>query len=265
LCGCYIIPVFKRFLELRDYLLNGMSCETLFFAFGFKLHAPPGKLKIQMSGSLYKLLCRINPQIRPINLREWRAAKADWLVRNTDPAMAALILQNTERTVLRHYAAGSDNQSTLDMDRFFERLTDVVAEAGRAFPTKSAVGGCLQYGSPQSDSSDIAIKPDCRQPEGCLFCTQFAVHADETDVRKLLSCRHCIYRTEHLADSPEQFQRMFGPVVRRIDAVILHIREKSDTHGKLVDRIHNEVDDESELDPYWERKMEMLVSLGVVA
>lgn len=263
--GAGFLPLFRRFLSLRNYLLNGGSFEYLFFAFGPKLPAAPAQIDSNVFYSFYKLLRRLDPQIRPINLRQWRAAKADWLIRNTDPATAALLLQNTERTVMRHYATGSETQTALEFGQYFDRLKNVVADATVPFAKTSAVGGCVSFGSPTPDLPDTAIKPDCKQPEGCLFCTHFAVHSDETDVRKLLSCRHCILQTEHMADSHQQFQNLFGPVIQRIDSIVNLIRGKSDQHQRLVDLVRSQVEDETGLDPYWERKMEMLVSLGMIA
>lgn len=263
--GAGFLPLFRRFLALRDYLLGGASFEFLFFSFGSKLPAAPAQIDLDVVYSFYKLLRRLDPQIQPINLRQWRAAKADWLIRNTDPATTALLLQNTERTVMRHYAAGSETQTALEFGQYFDRLENVVTDATVPIAKTSAVGSCISFGSPSPDLSATAIKPDCKQPEGCLFCTHFAVHADKTDVRKLLSCRHCILQTEHMADSQQHFQDLFGPVIQRIDAIINHISGKSDQHQRLVELVRSQVEDETGLDPYWERKMEMLVSLGMIA
>lgn len=263
--GAGFLSQFKRFMKLRQYLLDGAPCDSLFFAFGKKLPAPPAKIDSTVVYSFYKLLRRIDPQIKQINLRQWRAAKADWLIRNTDPATTALLLQNSERTVMRHYAAGTETQSAIEFGHFFERVASVVTDGAVPISTTSAVGGCRNFGTPTPDLSPTAIQPDCRQPEGCLFCTQFAVHADEPDVRKLLSCRHCILQTEHLADSEQQFQNLFGPVVQRIDAIVSHISSKSEQHQRLVDLVRSQVEDETGLSPYWERKLQMLVSLGMIA
>lgn len=259
------LPQFRRYLELRKYLLNGVPCDFLFFSYGESLARPPHQVETNNIYSLYKLLRRINPHLQRINLRQWRAAKADWLIRNTDPSTAALLLQNTERTVLRHYAEGSDEQSASDLGSYFVRLSAIVAAPSVRHPTTSAVGGCRNYGTPQPMSEDVSVAPDCRQPEGCLFCDKFAVHADDMDIRKLLSCRLCITETEHLIRSDQQFQRIFEPVILRIDAIVAHIGSMDCTTAKMVDRIKSEVEDDGQLDPYWQRKIETLVSLGVIA
>ena len=58
---------------------------------------------------LFGQLRMIDPQLPKVTPRQWRAAKSDWLIRNKDPATAALLLQNSERTTLRAYAAGSES------------------------------------------------------------------------------------------------------------------------------------------------------------
>src|SRR4030066_186875 len=87
------------------------------------------------------------------------------------------------------------------------------------------------------------IAPDCHQSEGCLFCDKYVVHADERDVRKLISCRTCIYRTAHLSTSDEYFQSLFGEVLRRIEIILVTSGGKSEDHRTQVERVRVEVED----------------------
>lgn len=261
------LPVFKRFLSLRRYLLNGVTYPFLFFSYGADLKSSPGPMGGYVLSSLNDLFKRLDPSLKLITSREWRAAKSDWLLRTTDPSTTALFLQNTERVVLKHYAAGSESLSRQEIGGFFEHLSAVVRFGDNATEkwAKSAVGNCTSYGLPHPNARDPAIAPDCHQPEGCLFCDKYAIHADETDTRKLLSCRFCISETEHLSRSSEQFERLFGDVLSRIDLLLKHISSRSVAHECLVIRVRDEVENEGILDPYWDKKMEMLVSLGMVA
>ncbi len=262
------LPTFKRYLELRAYLLNGKKFCSLFFSLGMRAAQRPRPVGVTMLSSLLDTLRRIDPLLPQVLTRKWRAAKSDWLIRYTDPATTALILQNTEHTVLQHYTAGSETRAIEEIGLFYEKLSDVVLDAGQALPANSiggALGKCTQYGSPKPTEEAPPIMPDCHQTEGCLFCERYVVHADERDARKLISCRTCLYRTTHLSASEEHFQSLFGEVLRRIDAILRAIGEKSDDHAKLIERVRIEVEDEGQLDAYWEKKMQMLTSLGVVS
>jgi len=259
------LPKFRRFLKLRRYLLNGAKCDYLFFTLGVRPNksSVPRQLGKQVFSSFIKTLDIFDPGVR-VTVREWRAAKGDWLIKNTDPATAALVLQNSERALLKHYAAGSPTEHLNEMSRYFDKVSHVVANNGQQIEhgVERATGVCCDYGSPHEVAENVPVKPDCRAPEGCLFCNKFKVHADERDTRKLLSCRYCLLLTAPLAASQEQFQSLFAPILDRIQSILdeIDVRE----HG-LVSRIRIEVEDEGELDSYWAGKMEMLTTLELVS
>lgn len=259
---------FKRYLELRAYLVNGKSYGTLFLSLGMRAAQKPRPMGDDVLSALINTLRRIDPSLPRILARQWRASKSDYLITRTDPSTTALILQNNESTVLQSYVAGSESRAIAEMGQFYEKLTRVVLDAGQTSPaniTDSAIGECTQYGSPVPTDAAPPIAPDCHQSEGCLFCDKYVVHADERDVRKLMSCRTCIYRMAHLSASEEYFQSLFGEVLHRIDAILGTIGGKSEEHKTLVERVRVEVEDGGQLDPYWEHKMQTLSSLGVVS
>lgn len=258
------IPKFQRFLELRRYLLNGKDCEFLFFTLG--TNANKASIPQQMGKALFYTFGRALSTFDPVNVtpREWRAAKSDWLVKSTDLATAALVLQTSEGTFRKHYTAGSSTQHLNEMSAYFDRVAKVVADRGQIIEgsVERATGMCASYGAPHEVAPDVPVTPDCRTPEGCLFCDKFKVHADEKDTRKLLSCRFCLLQTAPLASSEEQFQRLFAPILERIQSILDEIEVRK---PGLVPRIKVEVEEEGELDPYWAGKMEMLMDLELVS
>lgn len=257
------LPTFKRYLELRSYILDGISCEFLFFSLGCNTLELP-KMLPGGPTPLFKILQRIDPQLPKIMPRQWRAAKSDWLIRNTDPSTAALVLQNAEKTVLKSYTAGSETVHLEEMTLFLDKVSAVVVENGKVIEgsINCAVGVCSSYGAPHQISGEIAVQPDCKEQEGCLFCDKFKVHADDQDTRKLLSCRYCLQQSAHLAGSEERIQSMLGPIFDRIQVILDEVSRRDET---LVLRVTREVEVDGELDPYWSRKLEMLMDLGLVA
>lgn len=258
------ISKFKLFLDLRRYLLNGAKCDYLFFTLGVNANksSVPRQLGKSIFSDLAIMLGRFDTGAK-VTVREWRAAKSDWLVKNTDPATAARVMQSSEKTLLKSYTAGSPTEHLNEMTRYFDRVSDVVANKGQQIEhaVERATGVCCNYGSPHGVTQNEPVKPDCRTPEGCLFCNKFKVHADERDTRKLLSCRYCLLLTAPLAASQEQFERLFSPILERIQAILdeIDVREPG-----MVSRIKVEVEEEGELDPYWAGKMEMLITLELV-
>lgn len=257
------LPELKRYLQLRDYFLNGMPCDRLFMSLGVNFVGPPNKMKDYAIDNLFGILMMIDPHLPRVKPREWRAAKSDWLIRNRDPATAALVLQNSESTVLRAYATGSETIHLQEMSNFFEHLADLVVSKGQPIVrgVNLAVGACSSFGAPIQVANNVPIMPDCRGPEGCLFCEKLRVHADERDTRKLLSCRYCIQQTSHLAATEEHFQRQFGPILDRIQKILDEVNRRE---PGMVERVRQEVEEEGELDPYWAGKLEMLMDLELV-
>ena len=256
------MSLFKRYLQLREFLLGNQSCEWLFFKLGERGLGSPSQIK----GTLhyfYKSLKKIDPDLTEIHSRQWRAAKSDWLIRNTDISTTSLVLQNTEKTVLSSYIAGSETKQWEEMSNFLNQVSDVVRD--KREKTKNiilrAVGGCSSFGEPSPASKATSIASNCIEPEGCLFCDKFRIHVDEVDIRKLLSCRYCVRKTAHLVGDQEIYQKLIQPILNRIEDIITEIAK----HNKdLLEKIRYEVDEEGELESYWRRKLEMFMELGVV-
>lgn len=256
------LALFRRYIDLREYVLKGRACPWLFFSCATAKDTP-AQIGGAFLDNIQKHLRLIDKDLPYISARVWRACKSDWLLRNTDPATAALVLQTSLSTMLNSYAAGSKTTAMVEMSAYLNRVADKVLEAKDPTPVQPGpVGGCVAYGEPSEVPAAIRDKPNCKNPEGCLFCAQYRVHADERDTRKLLSCRSCIRQTASFSQSAEAFQDVFGPVLVRIDELLSEIRQR-EGGTTMVSKLEVEVDD-GELDPYWSKKMELLINLGML-
>ena len=255
------MPKFKKFLSLRKYLLQGFECEWLFFQRGCKRTAEPTQIKATLNHT-YVILKKIYP-LKSINSRQWRAAKSDWLIRNTDPATTALILQNTEKTVLASYIAGSEQSQIQEVSNFLNEVSRTVVSKDTKINggMNQSLGTCESFGSPVKINSNNSIVVNCKNPDGCLFCDKFKVHADEIDTRKLISCRYCIQQTVHLSPTLQHHLETIAPVIERIDLILGEISKRD---RKLVERVTEEVEKFGELDQFWARKFEMLSALDLI-
>jgi hypothetical protein len=54
-------------------------------------------------------------------------------------------------------------------------------------------------------------------------------------------------------------------VFDRIDQLLKHIGDLSSEHDAMVKQVRQAVDEDGELDPYWARKLDMLIQLGAVS
>jgi len=260
------LPLFKKYLKLRKYLLIEDS-SLLFFGFNASIinHKPISKGFTTNFNQ--KLRNNIGIDIPTITAREWRAHKADWLITNTDPRTTAMMLQNSERTVLKHYTTGSEIESANEMSKFYDSLSTIqfnTSSAKKDQYTSIPVGHCQQYQSPQPINTNNSILPDCSTSPGCLHCSHYRIIADEEDIRKLVSFRYISIESRQLASSESHFESYFGEMLARIDEILMLLRNQSEKLKLLVDRVCSEVSEQEILSPYWGRKYQLLINLEFI-
>lgn len=262
--GTEFIPLFRQFLNLRKYILNGQTFDYLFFSFGAATSSSlkPVKLADKNYKSFYQSVRAFLPQFPKITARQWRAAKQDYLIRNHDPVTAATVMQHSVDTALKKYSNGSAINQRTELVGFFNQLNSVVLSKGEEIKGSqpTAVGICSVPNSPNSTHAESEIVPDCKTPEGCLFCGNFRVHADEIDIRKLLSGRYVLRKIQPFAESDGQLNNYFELVLNKCDS-ILSLLESNNC--ELFKRIEIEVED-GDLDAFWNAKLQMLIELDVL-
>lgn len=257
------MPKLKAYLALREYLVQDADCDALFIVVGnhAQLRRPIG-LPTEFLVLLYSRLNKLGVVLPRISARQWRAAKQDWAVSNHGPVVAARLMGHSLVTALRSYSDGTDAAHKAEMGAFLALVEKSVLKPGNdpAGSIKSAVGVCIEFNKPAPIAASVTVQPDCRSTEGCLFCDQYRVHADAADIRKLLSCRHCVRLVSGRADSIWQYDSSFGAVLRRVDFLLDELRKRD---AALVHQIEQDVDIEGNLDAFWSAKLDQLYELGV--
>lgn len=218
------MPRFKRFIMLRKYLLTHETYKYLFFSSGERGLGKPSKRKSGISG-VYGVLKRIDPNLQVVTSREWRAAKSDWLIRNTDLSTTALVLQNTEQTVISSYIEGSKTQQLEEVSSFLNHFSDIVVNENNKKEKliQGMVGQCISFGNPVSVNDNNIAESNCSEPEGCLFCDKYRIHADIIDIRKLLSFRYYVEKTSSLIDGNATQYNIINAIIARLDDLCCQI------------------------------------------
>jgi integrase len=256
---------FKKYLKLRYYLLEKRQSPYLFIKFHVHSTQPPEKIAANLTTAFTcKVRYSLYSDFPMISSRQWRAHKADFLIKCSDISTTAMILQNSEAMVVKSYIEGSESESATEFTKFYKKLSEKVYSHKKSKHFSSAVGHCQQFDMPSPDIKEPDITPDCRQPEGCLFCSHYLIHADEIDIRKLYSLLYIVQETAHLAASQEHHCHTFGEVIRRIKSLLKVISDKSKTLKNLVTFVENDVFENENLDPYWEHKLAMLCEIGAL-
>jgi len=255
------LKYFHKYLSLRRYVLQSGDFDGLFFHIG---HGQKAKRINSHTPSTLKQTCieLFYKDLDYMCTRELRAYRSDYSVKKYGVTATAILLQNTEATVLKHYAEGSENESKEQMVRFYKDYEEIICRKNVQL-TEIPAGKCKDVGNPKTSKNNDGIIPDCSQPEGCLSCENYAVHIDYTSVSKLLSLRYVICETKVMSNNSNHFESVFGDTLSDIDSIISAIESKSKKAKKIVDKVKRDIENE-DLNLYWEHKLAMLVEIGAL-
>lgn len=248
-------PLFFRYLNLRKKIIHAYGkdeedCPFLFFKFSNKGFRP-----FTNSNKFIEFF----PEVPKINSRIARATKSDILLHITnDVRRVAEILQNTPETIIKNYSRGTIRSHVLEVGSFLNDVSNVVKLSAReSFDIESEVGECKEFNPMKVVNTPEQIKPDCVAKEGCLFCDKYRVHADEKDVKKLLSYLYFIQDAELTLSETDQFEAYFTPVIERIEQILSYIKELSKELKDMVVGLEEEVFEDGELTEFFERELRL--------
>jgi len=252
----------QKYLKLRQALVAEADVDKLLIFLGER-NVPKAYPHGWLTKNLRKRLGRLGVTVPPLGTRKLRAAKQDHLVRHEGPVVAAAIMQHGLATALRNYSNGSESVHQSEMGAYLGGLQDRVLEGQQTPPgtAESGVGVCTSPNQPRELVPGSPVAPSCRSTEGCLFCDKFKVHADEKDVRKLLSCKYCLKLAMDRFPSGGSDAVIADGIISRLDSLLAEIRTRVPA---VVLRLEQEVNVEERLDPFWEVKLEQLTMLGVM-
>ncbi|WPC34575.1 hypothetical protein O4M77_12885 [Acinetobacter sp. YWS30-1] len=278
--GVQFEPIFRKILELRKWYIQDEACDFVF----------PLRNEIQQLGPvsygrlqlMKKLFQRIFPRMIWITPQQWRKHKSSQTVEFSagDLLLEAEVMGHSLDTARNNYARTSFKDAAQQISQFFNELREVAVSKTRTLERisvqmldetidaqPSPVGACASiYPQPEKaiGFTERAPTPNCQQFEHCLFCQYYAVHADDKDVRKLLSLKSLLGYVKQKATDTIKWEQQFGVVLHRIDEVL---NELSDTYENLRDRIFSiqEEVESGDLDAYWLNHFELLIDLGWIS
>lgn len=261
------MPDFRRYIALRDYLLRHLWRQDSPYPYLFIKGVTKGVVPHQLTGEASRTI-RANAartftgKLADGGSRQTRVTKGLWIRKEAGSQVAAYILQHNVPTANQSYTGRNEETATDELTDFFEHVHAALTKAVTN-DQDTATGHCGETGKPKlMPGSPVDV--DCKQGEGCLFCAQYRPHADEADCRKLLSLRYLIDLSKDNAADQAHFQRVFEPVLARIDTWLDAFREKDTSITPVVERVKVEVYEHEQLTPFWYRKLEMLQDLGVL-
>lgn len=278
--GLTFEPVFRQILELRAWYIQDETCDFIFPQRNeIQRLVPIGTAKLQL---LRSFLQRIFPHMVWITPQQWRKHKSSQTVELSDGdlLLESEVMGHSLDTARNNYARTSFKDAAQQISQFFNELREVAVAQTRTLERIAMqtldesvdvqtlpVGACVTA-TPQPEKAlgftAQAPTPNCQQFEHCLFCQHYAVHADDADIRKLLSLKSLLGYVKQKATDLIKWEQQFGVVLHRIDEVL---NDLSNTYENMHDRIFSiqEEVESGDLDAYWLNHFELLLDLGWIA
>lgn len=214
---------------------------------------------------LRKKVTAAGAKLPNVTLRQLRTHKQQHLVRHHGLKVAAEAMGHTIATAVKAYCAAQEGVQANDIGRFMSSLHKTVVRGAHSQLNRLVsvpAGGCTSHGTPEPSAPAPLVQPDCKKTEGCFFCENFRVHADEEDLRKLLSCQRVLLQIGHLQGESEQADRAYGSVLERIELLL------SELHQILGSTAYEPIKADiaaGNLTRYWAVKVQQLGLLGLIA
>jgi hypothetical protein len=280
------IPITKKMVKsLEDYLifrdkvlnecgeeLKYLIKDSLFFCFTIDNRKKSSEIIYPICITNFvnfkHWYCLVIGEDSWINPKDARRSNNN-IVQNLEEGIdfAAERLGHTESVNIKHYTEATKEQTHAQMTNFFnevysqmifnnrntEKLIPIITD----LDSKSTIAGhCINAEPARAEGFNEKIEvPNCSNPASCLFCKDYVVLTDETDIRKLLSLRK-------IAElHPDQNDEM-KIIKYRVDEILKYIVDKNKKNIPLISSISDEVN-QGYLDEHWESLMELFTDLGV--
>jgi len=264
--GNSFVKDFQKFLKLRDYLLCNKEFEYLFFL-GFKDTVAISPR--QKQGSFSSVISRkfkkhVDADLPIIVSRQLRINKTFQTIKKHGILVASQTAQTSISTLMKHYQGTTNEMVEEELENYFNTLNSKIIHNNKNH-TETAIGWCTDLDNPKQPMSSLPdVFVGCNSKEGCLFCENYRLHIDEQDINKLFSLKYIINECRYIAKSEEHFNSIYGLVLNRINNIFEAIISKNMMTKEQVNKIHNDVFDDENLHPYWEHKLNTLISMGVL-
>lgn len=246
-------PSFITFLKLRRYVLDGYSCDTLYFTGTSKnikltgLHQNGG-----FGVHVHKEFQRYYPDLKYFGSRKLRRFKKQWIMKKTNGRtyLAAKLLQHTESISQSNYPAQSKGESQGMMANYFDYQHSLTMEVDDSEMIGS--GSCKSHKQPEAQVEMALIKPDCNKKMTCLFCKHYRLMPIRQEIHKVLSMKYVINEFSKLhAWSQVHFDTVTEPLLDRIELLLKALRIKYPETSGIIDDLRKEVHKQN-LTSYWQ-------------
>ena len=266
------LKILKDYLDFRDWYLNGRSYKYLFFtdidSSGGACDCVP--LRSDFQSRLYKQLSgRVFPEhIENVTPSMARKHKNIILKRlGLTAGEAAQSLNHSEKVNNQSYSAPSKDEMSEELSAFWANIKAAAHNLRiekKSSDSDTVIGHCDDFGNPEKIAPDVPIQPSCRTQYGCLFCEHYACHADEEDIRKILSLRYVIEAVREYAIDYERADLLFKEISIQVSEILKKMESIYPELSEAIERITKEVYDLGLLTAFWESRLDRYEEVGLV-
>lgn len=275
------LPLLKEYLKLREWILNGVSHERLFFTMpaSGELASTNNKFSELNTTMLVRNFFNfisgtfLDPRVPRLSPRKMRKYKSLGMhTAGVSPSTVAATLNHSLMVNLSTYSEATPEQQKAEFGQFWQamRHTAKVAVERSQRPAEgeitTAAGHCDGFNEPISvrDLGAVAIEPNCRSQYGCLYCEHYICHSDEEDLHKIVSLQYVINAVREAAPDSAHAEALYKELSIRIEFILEALGGRSDAVKQLVEVIKVKVFEYGELTPFWESRLSRYEKMGVV-
>ena len=257
------IKQFKKFVELRGFLCEGIDHPYLFIGFNGNHKSNYRIMDTNILGRLHASLTRlIDPDVPLLRYKSFRNYKDNYTAKNHGQEASRILLGHSGRTQRENYLKANEKNAVDKIGKFNAVVNEFF---NKPHPCSTPVGGCNGEGSPQKKTdTQINIEPNCKSEAGCLNCAHHKVHANDEDAWKLLSFEYVTKQMIHASSSLEHFELIHGPTLQKIDHILNEMISVNPSFQQKLEDLRTDVYENNSLTNYWQRHIERLVRLRVL-
>ncbi|WP_350655123.1 hypothetical protein [Pseudoalteromonas sp. D48-MNA-CIBAN-0056] len=264
--------LFKKYLELRKLLLDGKECPYLFFSLGEKNIGMPQQLNRQHTDKHHSYLRKmgfLQEELKALKDQELRNLNTRFLRKLGFSAKEVADNNNHNVEVADEiYADTPPEEQVEELGNFFQAMREAAKKTthmSKSNTKPTTAGSCDDKNEiPIAIIDDAPFEPDCKTPQGCLFCRYYVCHADEEDLKKLMSLKFVIELIREKAIDFEFADEMYSLIDIRIDFILEHIASRSASNAELVQKMKKDVLSDGDLTTFWEDRLDYYEEMGLV-
>lgn len=261
------LEILKEYLKLRSWLLNGESCDLLFFVKSTLGEFEP--LALGFTKNYHRAISGIFldsliPPVSSRGLRKYKSVVLHGL--RVSPDTVASVLNQTVNTNLSDYSQGSPERHQEEFSGYWRAIRQaakVVRERAESDAIAVPTGHCDSFLNPEPIRLEATIQPNCKTQYGCLYCEHYLCHADEEDVHKLMSLQYVIDTVRDCSPDLAHAEDLYKDLSIRIRVILDEIAGRSENGRRLISEMTVRVHDLGELTVFWERRLQRYEMLGI--